>query len=157
MPPVIQVGTVLIDDSPLIAQLFGLESEACSGSWRVVKLLDGFALDRRIHAAGWNFFFMAPEVKVKFLGAPGVKNIQNALTRILRKVKQQQFNCLEVTGIVEKRTLGIRYAIVSAHSRHIQQSCRLDDANARRTARHDVQWARNLARAPISRSEIYEH
>jgi hypothetical protein len=30
MPPTIQVGTVLINDSPLITQLFGLDSEACS-------------------------------------------------------------------------------------------------------------------------------
>jgi hypothetical protein len=59
MPPTIQVGTVLIDDSPLITQLFGLDSEGCSGTWNVVKLLDGFALDRKIHAAGWNFLQQA--------------------------------------------------------------------------------------------------
>src|SRR5947207_8573705 len=105
MPHTIQVGTVLIDDSPLITRFFGLESEACSGTWRVVKLLDGFALDRRIHAAGWNFFFMAAEVKVMFFGAVGAKKIQNALVRILGKVKQQHFNGLEVTGIVAKRFL----------------------------------------------------
>jgi hypothetical protein len=44
MPSTIQVGTVLIDDSPAIAQIFGLQSEACSGNWSVVNLLDGFAL-----------------------------------------------------------------------------------------------------------------
>ncbi|PYV60953.1 MAG: hypothetical protein DMG97_08715 [Acidobacteria bacterium] len=142
MPPTIQVGTVLIDDSPLITRFFGLESEACSGTWSVVKLLDGFALDRRIHAAGWNFFFMAAEVKVMFLGAVGAKKIQNALVRILGKVKQQHFNGLEVTGIVAKRFLGLRYATVSAHSRHIQQGWRLDGAEARRLSQRDTEWAR---------------
>jgi hypothetical protein len=142
MPPTIQVGTVLISDSPLMTRIFGLESEAYSGTWSVVKLLDGFALDRRIRAAGWNFFFMAAEVKVVFYGAVGAKKIQNALTRILGKVKQQHFNALEVTGIVTKRFLGVRYATVSAHSRHIQQSCRLDDAGARRTSQRDTEWAR---------------
>ena len=142
MPPTIQVGTVLIDDSPLITRFFGLESEACSGTWSVVKLLDGFALDRRIHAAGWNFFFMAAEVKVMFFGAVGAKKIQNALTRILGKVKQQHFNGLEVTGIVAKRFLGLRYATVSAHSRHIQQGWRLDGAEARRLSQRDTEWAR---------------
>ncbi len=85
MPPTIQTGTVLIDDSPLITRLFGLESEVCSGRWSVVKLLDGFALDRKIHAAGWNFFFMAAEVKTTFWGALGARKIQNALTRILAR------------------------------------------------------------------------
>jgi|SRR6185436_8611437 hypothetical protein len=134
MPPRIQVGTVLINDSPLITQLFGLDSEACAGDWSVVMKLDGFALDRKIRIAGWNFFFMAAEVKVMFFGAVGAKKVQNALIRILAKVKRQHFNGLEVTGIVAKRFLGVPYATVSAHSRHIQQSCRLEDANARRAS-----------------------
>ena len=142
MPPTIQVGTVLIDDSPLITRFFGLESEACSGTWSVVKLLDGFALDRRIHAAGWNFFFMAAEVKVMFFGAVGAKKIENALVRILGKVQQQHFNGLEVTGIVDKRFLGVPYGTVSAHSRHIQQGWRLEGAEARWLSEHDTKWAR---------------
>jgi hypothetical protein len=142
MPPTIQVGTVLINDSPIITRFFGLQSEACSGTWSVVKMLDGSALDRKIHAAGWNFFFMAPEVKVMFFGAVGAKKIQNALIRILAKAKRQSFNSLEVTAIVAKRFLGVPYATVSAHSRHIQQGCRLDDANARRASQRANEWAR---------------
>ena len=142
MPPTIQAGTVLINDSPLMTQLFGLNSEACSGDWSVVIKLDGFALDRKIHAAGWNFLFMAPEVKVMFFGAIGAKKVQNALMRILAKVKRQSFNSLEVTGVVAKRFLGVPYAIVSAHSRHIQQGCLLEDANARRASQRAKEWAR---------------
>jgi hypothetical protein len=142
MPPTIQVGTVLIDDSPLITRLLGLECEACSGSWSVVKLLDGFALDRKIHAAGWNFFFMAGEIKMMFFGALGARNIQNAMTRILAKVKRRNFNGLEVTGIVAKHFLGVRYGVVLAHSRHIQQGGRLDGAEARRLSHRDDEWAR---------------
>jgi hypothetical protein len=102
----IQVGTILIEDWPLATQCLGLESDPYSGSWSIVKVLDGFALDRKIHASGWNFFFMATEVKAMFFGALGAKKIQNALKRILRKVKQQHFNGLEVTEIVAKRFLG---------------------------------------------------
>jgi hypothetical protein len=118
------------------------ESEPYSGNWRLVKALDGFALDRKIRDAGWNFFFMAAEVKVMFFGALGTKKIQNALKRILAKVRDQNFNGLEVTGIVAKRFLGVPYATVSAHSRHIQQSCCLDSAESRRTSRRDAEWAR---------------
>src|SRR6266436_2829068 len=125
MPPTVQVGTILMKEWPRMTQLLGLESEPYAGNWSTVKVLDGFALDRKIHAAGWNFFFMAAEVKVMFFGALRAKKILNALHRILEKVKGQDFNCLEVTGIVAKRFLGVPYTTVSAHSRHIQQSCQL--------------------------------
>jgi hypothetical protein len=143
MPATIQVGTVLIDDSPLITRFLGLESEAYSGTWSVVQLLDGFALDRRIHAAGWNFFFMAAEVKVMFFGVLGTTKIQNALQRIMARVRPQNFNCLEVTGIVAKRFLGVPYATVSAHSRHIQPSCYLDGAEERRASKCNAELAKD--------------
>jgi len=141
MPSTIQVGTIVMKmkEWSLMTQLLGLESEPCSGNWSLVKALDSFALDRKIHAAGWNFFFMAAEVKVMFFGALGAKKIQGALKRILEKVQGQDFNCLEVTGIVAKRFLGVPYAIVSAHSRHVQPSCCLDSAESRRTSQLDAE------------------
>jgi hypothetical protein len=138
----IQVGSILIEESPRMTQVLGLESEPYSGNWRLVKVLRGFALDRKIRASGWNFFFMATEVKAMIFGALGTNKIQKALKRILEKVKGQHFNSLEVTGIVEKRFLGVPYAVVSAHSRHVQQSCYLDGAEARRTSQRDAAWAR---------------
>ena len=110
----------------MMTQLLGLESEPSSGNWSQLKTVDAFGLDRKIQAAGWNFFFMAAEVKVMFFGALGAKKVQNALQRILGKVRGQGFNCLEVTGIVAKRFLGMPYTVVAAHSRHIQQGCQLD-------------------------------
>ncbi len=141
MTPVVQVGSILIETWPLMPQL-DLKSEPYSGNWSLVKVLDGYSLDRKVRALGWNFFFMAAEVKATFFGGVGAKKIQNALKRILGKVRQQQFNGLEVTGIVAKRFLGVPYAIVSAHSRHIQQSCYLDSTEARRTSHRDAEWAR---------------
>lgn len=142
MTPTFKAGTILIEERPLITQLLGLETEPCSGYWTVIKALDGFALGRKIQAAGWNFFFIATEVKVRFLGTLGTKKIQKALKRILAKVRHQNFNALEITGIVAKRFLGVPYATVSAHSRHIQQSCYLDGAEERRASQRDAEWAR---------------
>jgi len=139
MPQEVQVGTILMSEWP---PLFGLESESYSGHWSVVKALDGFALDRKIRAAGWNFFFIAAEVKVMFLGSLGAKKIQLALNRILGKVSQHHFNGLEITGIVAKRFLGLPYAVVSAHSRHVQQSCYLDSAEVRQSSERDAAGAR---------------
>jgi hypothetical protein len=142
MPPTVQVGSILIDQQPQMTQALGLESEPCSGNWSLIKALDSFALDRKIHAAGWNFFFMAAEVKVLFFGALGAEKIQNALRRILEKVNLQHFNGLEITGIVTKRFLGLPYTTVSAHSRHLQQSCQLDDIEQRQAGERDAEWAR---------------
>jgi hypothetical protein len=141
--PTLKVGTILIEERPRITKFLELDSESCSGKWSVVRGLDGFALDRKIHAAGWNFFFMAAEVKVMFFGAPGTVKIKNALHRILAKVRLHNFNCLEVTGIVANRFLGVPYTTVSAHSRHIQQGWRLDGAEERRSSQHDAASAKD--------------
>ena len=123
-------------------QLPGFETEPCFGEWGLVKVMDAFAMDRKIHAAGWNFFFMAPEVKVMFFGSIGAGKVQNALRRILAKVKEQHFNGLEVTAIVARHFLGVPYVTVSAHSRHMQQSCYLDSTVARQSFQRDAEWAR---------------
>jgi hypothetical protein len=139
MTATVQAGTILIEDRALMVETLGLQSEPYSAHWGVVKALDGSALDRKIQAAGWNFFFMATETKVMFFGAIRAKNIQNAVKRMLGKLKPMNFNCLEVTGIVAKRFLGVPYTVVSAHSRHIQQSCYLDRDDERQ---RDAEQAR---------------
>lgn len=141
MPPTVQVGTILMKEWPEMTQLLGLKSEPCSGEWNLLNVLDGFALDRKIHAAGWNFFFMAAEVKVMFLGSIGAANIQIALERILRKVKQSNFNGLEVTEIASRHFFGVPYVTVSAHSRHLQQSCYLDTSATHQTSHNAAEWA----------------
>jgi hypothetical protein len=142
MPQTVKVGTILLKGWLGMPQLPGLETEPCFGEWSVVKVADAFALDSKIHAAGWNFFFMATEVKAMFLGLVAPKKMQSALKRILAKVKPQDFNGLEVTEIVARRFLGVPYVIVSAHSRHMQQSCNLDSPEGRRTFQNDAAWAR---------------
>jgi hypothetical protein len=142
MPPIVQIGTILMTQSRLrTPQLLGLEGQPYWGSWSLVKVSDGFALDRKVRDSGWNFFFMAEELKATFFGALGAKKIQSALKRILGKVRQQHFNGVEVTDIVTKRFLGVPYATVSAHPRHVQQSWCLESAEVRRTSQHNAEWA----------------
>ena len=150
MAPEIQVGAILISDRP---KLFGVETEPYSGRWSVVRALDGFAFDRKIRDAGWNFFFIASEVRVIFFGAPGAKKVQHALDRILAKVHEQHFNSLQLTGIVAKRFLGLPYTVVAAHSRHFQRSCYLDGVDARRSSERDTTYAETDMRASAGRLE----
>ena len=117
----IQVGTILIDGGRFKAPVSGLGSEPYAGNWSTVKDLDSAAMDHKLSADGWGFFFMAAAVKASALGSVGGKNIGNALSRIFKKIRKEDFNCLEITEIVGKRFLGIPYITVSAHSRHIQR------------------------------------
>src|SRR5271170_2431709 len=142
MSTAVQVGTILMKEWPGMAQVFQVDSEPCSGDWNLVKTLDSVSLDSKIHAAGWRFFFMAAEVKVMFFGVLGATKIQNALRRILGKVKQQHFNGLEVTGIVASHFLGVPYVTVSAHSRHMQKSCYLDSTEARQASYDNAERAK---------------
>jgi hypothetical protein len=142
MPPTVQVGAILMKDWPRMEEMLGLECEPYSGEWTLLKALDPCALDRKIHAAGWNFFFMATEIKAKFFGSLGAAKVHNALKWILEKVTQQHFNGLEVTAIVTRHFLGMPYVTVSAHPRHMQHSCNLDSAEARETSQENSEWAR---------------
>jgi hypothetical protein len=144
MPQTLKVGTVLMmmKDWIGVPHCPGLETEPCFGEWSVVKVPDAFALEREIHAAGWNFFFMATEVKATYFGFLGQQKIHRALKRILAKVNPEHFNGLEVTKIAARHFLGVPYVTVSAHSRHIQQSCNLDSSEERLASQKYAAWAR---------------
>jgi len=144
MSQTLKVGTILMKMKEWVGvpDLPGLETRLGFGEWSVVTAPDAFALDRTIHAAGWNFFFMAAEVKTMFLGFLGEEKMRRALKRILAKVQLQHFNGLEITGITARHFLGVPYVTVSAHSRHMQQSCNLDSSEVRRTSQNDAAWAR---------------
>ena len=138
----VQVGSILIEDRPGITGTLGIESEPYGGNWSVVRSLNGFDLDRKIRAHGWNVFFVAGEVRTTVFGAVGARTTRKALQRILARTSDKSFNCLEVTGIAAKRFVGVPYTSISANWRHIQQSCCLYDIQRRRTDQKDAEWAR---------------
>jgi hypothetical protein len=127
----IRIGTILMQDRPLMSKLLGLESDVYSQKWSVIRALNGFSLDRKVRAAGWNSFFMAGTITASALGSIKERSVRSALRRIFSRVRADDFNCLEVTGIVARHFLGVPYVTVSAHSRHIQQSHLLDHPRAR--------------------------
>ena len=120
----------------------GLESDSYSQHWSVVRSVNGFSLDRKVREAGWSSFFMAPEVQANAFGSIGAGSLHAALQRIFSKVRADDFNCLEVTGISARNLLGIPYVVLSAHSRHIQKGFRLDHAHERRAAQNAMKWAK---------------
>lgn len=82
---------------------------------------------------------MAGELRTKFFGAVSENDVRKALMRIIARKSEQNFNCLEVTGITAKHFLGVAYTVVTAHSRHIQQGWLLDGLGQRRTEQNDAE------------------
>ena len=125
MAETIKTGTVLIKDGALLPEALQFESESCVPGWRLVKGLDGHALDREIHEAGWTFFCLANEIKATVFGIDGEKMVRRAIERILGDPRSEQFNALEITRVTSldsERFPVVRYVSVSAHARHIQES-----------------------------------
>ena len=122
MPDTIKAGTILIKEGTLLPEALRFESDPYAPDWRLVKDLDGYGLDRKIHEAGWTFFSLAGEIEATVFGFDGQKTVRRAVKRILAKLKSEKFNSLEITRVTSKRFLGVPYASVSARSRHIQES-----------------------------------
>ena len=122
MAETIKTGTILIKDGTFLPDALQFESEPCATGWRLVKNLDGYGLGRKIHEAGWTFFCLAGEIKATVFGFDGQKTVRRAVKRILTNLKSEKFNGLEITQVEAKRFLGLPYASVCAHSRHIQES-----------------------------------
>src|SRR5712692_8305072 len=72
---------------------------------------------------------MVDEVLTQLSPRFAAKSIQRALKQIFLKVRRPDFNCLEVTKIVENRFLGVPYTTVCVHLRHIEQGCLLEFAD----------------------------
>jgi hypothetical protein len=122
MPDTIKTGTILIKEGTLLPDALRFESEPCVTGWRLVKNLDGYGLDRKIHEAGWTFFCLAGEIEATVFGLEGQETVRRAVKRILAKLKSEKFNSLEITRVASRRFLGVPYASLSARSRHIQES-----------------------------------
>jgi hypothetical protein len=114
MTPNVQVGTILIEDRPLVTRILDLGSESYSAKWVVLKVLD-----QKLRCVGWNSTFMAEEAEATVFGSLAANNIQKALKRIFLKMRKQNFNCLEVTKMVENHFLGVPYITVRTHPHHV--------------------------------------
>ena len=117
----IRAGAVLIRDGAPFPPSLRLETEAYSKGWRLVKDLDGYGLDRMIRETGWNFFYMAGEIKASALGYSERKSLSRAVKRTLAKLKTEKFNSLEIRKTTTTRFLGLPWVTVFAHPRHVQK------------------------------------
>ena len=97
-----------------------LASEPYSTGWATVGNLRS-DFERDISQAGWTFFFLAGAMQENVFGFNAETAVHTAVERLIGNAKSQNCNCLEIGEVKMKSFLGLPYASVSGHSRHIQK------------------------------------
>jgi len=115
-----EAGSIFIREGTPLPPSQPLESEPYRSGWRLVRGLDADRLGRKLQGTGWTFFCLAGRMRGTAFGRGKQQGTQNALGRMLSKLKLDKFNALEITDVVSKRFLGMPYVTVFARSRHIQ-------------------------------------
>jgi hypothetical protein len=123
----IKTGAILIAEGALLSKSLLFESEPYVYGWRLVKNLDSKDLDQLVSNAGWNFFYIAGVIETNVFGSDEKKTTRKAIKQVIAKLKSKNFNCLEITQVAAKRSMGLPYVSVSAHSRHIQEEPTLSE------------------------------
>ena len=116
---VIKSGTILIDEGAALPKTLLHQSSPYSSGWTVMTSSRS-EFEKDINLAGWTFFFLAGSIQATVFGFDKQKAVRTAVDRIITNVKAQDCNCLEITQVKMKSFLGLPYACVSAHSRHVQ-------------------------------------
>ena len=81
------------------------------------------------------------------------KALRSALKKIVSTTEAQNFNALEIVEVTTRRFLGLHYAKVVAHPRHIKRSPFLRDLDPYHVSRNVWDFKRVLKRrAQIGRS-----
>lgn len=142
-PPLIEpadlitTGSVLLKPGTVLPAAAGFELKRV-GDWDLVRGDNGFAVDRKLRAADWNFFFLAGAVNSSSVGFDTQQMVASAIQRVTRAVDEQGFNALEVTAIKRRRWMGVEYVRVTAHPRHARNSPYIRDLiHTRSEAKHN--------------------
>ncbi len=122
MEETIKTGTLLIAEGAVLPESVLLESEPYAYGWQLVKNIDSKRFDQIISQAGWNFIYLAGAIETNAFGSDEKKTTRKAIKQVIAKIKSKKFNCLEIIQVAAKRSLGLPYVSVSAHSRQIQKS-----------------------------------
>lgn len=115
----IKTGTILLENGTLLPGAVVLSGTPYSTGWTAVANLTS-DLEREIGEAGWTFFFLAGEIHATVFGFNAETAVHTAVERLIATAKSTHCNCLQIGQVTMKSFLGLPFASVSAHSRHIQ-------------------------------------
>jgi hypothetical protein len=120
MTDAIVAGSILIQEGTYLPNSRPLQTGSDWSGWAAVE--DSRSVfEKEVRAAGWTFFFMAGEIKTTVFGFDRQKTLRAALQRLIRNVKSQNCNSIEITQVTGRSFLKLPYVSVSAHPRHLQK------------------------------------
>ena len=122
MRVVIEAGSILIERGALIPDSWLSQGEPYSNNWISVGKRDRSGLEASIHKAGWTFFYLAGEIRATVFGFDEQETARKAVKQLITRVKAQRLNGLEISQVSMSSCLGVRFATVVGHARHIQKS-----------------------------------
>ena len=102
MPDTIKTGTILIKEGKLLPEVLRFESGPWAPGWRLLQNLDGYGLDRKIHAAGWTFSWRAGEIGATVFGLDQQKTLRRAVEQIPANLESAEFNSLEIMRVTSE-------------------------------------------------------
>ena len=115
-------GVLLIQPDALRPRCFQVEADPHLNGWTVVTHgLTSQQLEKELSATGWTFFFMAGPIRMTAFGFNRDRTLNTALKRVIKAVKQQRCNCLQVESMDMRSFLGVQYITLSVRPRHIQK------------------------------------
>ena len=120
MTDTIAVGDILVDEGAALPDSQLLPRESHSSGWAEVRNARS-TFDKEVPEAGWTFFFMAGEIKATVFGFDKQKTLRTALARLIKTVKSQKCNSIEITAVRDRSFLKVPYVSVFAHPRHLQK------------------------------------
>jgi hypothetical protein len=114
------MGTILVEQGTALPDLMNVRTEPYDLGWSAITNLTRSELGRQLVGAGWNFFYMAGELRKTGFGFDEQSRIHQAITQLIKSCQRETFNCLEITQVTRKSFLGVPRTQVCAHGRHIQ-------------------------------------
>ena len=144
-PAPLYAGTIFVQRGLLLPAELGMESETYSHHWRIVSPKAAEGLERRARGLGWSLFFLAGEDRTLVFGHAGTRGdrFHRGIARLLATARTNDFNCMEVTEISERSFLGLPYAVLHAHARHLQKGFLLENAENRADEQVKKDWSQD--------------
>lgn len=136
----IQNGAMMVREGFLLPDSAQIESLSYSKTWRTMTGLDSFAVERKLHSAGWRLFFVAGELSVVEFGW-GAGAVRRALKRILSRGCKSNLNCMQITHVGHVKVPGLPFVAIRAYLFHIQKDAFLTSNMQREAEQQDRDWA----------------
>lgn len=115
----VKPGIVLVREGAQCPRPVELKRSICYPGWNVVESTAA-EMDRQATKAGWHLFWIAAVIEDSAFALDSGRAVTRALSQLLAEVGH--FNAVEIESVRVKSFLGLHYATVRGHARHIQQS-----------------------------------